>query len=154
MSVRLFFGAVMLNLLVMLNLSLAACQKQEVSVHEPTEARLRERITAANNSFLSGRFDDFVNMRSARERKALFESDEDKKKGFHEWKLFLEREKPTMELLEVELHEHKAIAKMKGGVQRKDGTRSESVMYDLWTFENGDWFLDTAGRTSPEDFPP
>jgi len=137
----------------MSNLILAACQNQESSVHEPTEVRLRERIMVANNSFLGGRFEDFVEMRSVRERKTLFESEEDKKKGFKEWKLFLDREKPTMELLGVEMGSRSGIAKMKGGVQRQDGTRSESIVYDLWVFENGDWFLDDSGRTSPDYFP-
>ena len=136
---------------VILNLSVAACEKQDVSLHEPTEARLRERIISATVLFLGGRFEDFVKMRTVRLRNSLFESSDDKRKGFNEWKLFLEREKPSMELLDTTMNGLRAVAKMKGGVERKDGTRSESVMYDLWIFENGDWFLDTAGRTSPKD---
>jgi hypothetical protein len=80
-------------------LSLGACQKQGSSVEEPTEARLRERIVVTHNNFLGGWFEDFVKMRSNRVRSTLFESEEDKEKGFKEWKLFIEREKPSMELL-------------------------------------------------------
>ena len=152
MPVRISTSALIYVLLIMWSLSLGACQRQGSSAQEPTEARLRERIVATNNYFLGGLFEDFVKMRSKRERSTLFESEEDKKKGFKEWKLFLEREKPTMELLGIEMRDFKAVAKMRGGVQKEDGTRSESIIYDLWIFEDGDWFLDTAGRSSSEYF--
>jgi hypothetical protein len=136
-----------------MNVSIGACEKQDVSAQKPTEIRLRQRIATANDLFIHGHFDAFVSMRTARERKTLFESEEDKKKAFNEWKRFLEREKPTIEVLNVEIRGLKAIAKMKAGVQTEDRKRSHSIIYDLWIFENGDWFLDTSGRTSPEFFP-
>lgn len=83
----------------------------------------------------------------------MFESEDEKQKGLKEWKMFLDREKPTIELLGVEIKGNKAIAKMRGSILREDGSRRTTILYDLWVFENGDWFLDTADRTSPEYFP-
>jgi len=83
----------------------------------------------------------------------MFESDEEKERGFKEWNMFLSQHKPTFELLGVEINGNKATARMRGSIVREDGSRSTSTLYDLWVFENGDWFLDTADRTSPEYFP-
>jgi hypothetical protein len=140
-------------LLVLSGLFLGSCQEEEVSVHQPTEDRLRERIDLAHQSFFNLRFDEFLGIRSARMKGMLFESPVDKGKAYTAWKAFLTNEKPTMELLQVKTEGLRGIATMKAGVRRKDGTGSESIVYDLWVFENGDWFLDTSGRTSPVFLP-
>jgi len=139
--------------LVLLALGLWDCEQKEPTPHEPTEARLRERISATRAHFLKGEFDAFVEMRSERMRRTMFESDEEKERGFKEWNMFLSQHKPTFELLGVEINGNKATARMRGSIVREDGSRSTSTLYDLWVFENGDWFLDTADRTSPEYFP-
>ena len=139
--------------LISLSIGLWQCGQRNSQVHEPSEARLRERILTAYDHFHKGRFDDFIEMRSERVRRTVFESEEEKKKGLAEWKMFLNREKPTMDLLGVEIKGNKATAKMRGSVQREDGSRSGSTLYDLWVFEKGDWFLDDANRSSPEYFP-
>lgn len=139
--------------LVSLFLGPLSCGQKELSLHEPNEARLRERINAAREHFVRGRFNEFIEMRSARQRRMMFESEQEKQKGLTEWRMFLDREKPTFELISVEIRGTTATAKMRGSILREDGSRSMSTTYDLWLFENGDWFLDTADRTSPEHFP-
>lgn len=147
------FALLLPLLLALLSLSLSQCAEKSPQVHEPTEARLRERILAAYDHFHKGRFDEFVAMRSARMRHLVFESEEEKQKGFKQWRAFIDREEPRAELLSVEIQGYKATAKMHGSVRGEDGSRSGSTMYDRWVFENGDWFLDDANRTSPEYFP-
>lgn len=80
----------------------------------------------------------------------MFESEEEKRKWLKGWKMFLDREKPTFELIRVEIQGKRATAKMRGSILGEDGSRSTSTVYDLWVFENGDWFLDDALKTSPE----
>jgi len=138
--------------LVLLALGLWDCRQKETTPHEPNESRLKERISAARAHFLKGEFDAFIEMRSERMRSTMFETEEEKQKGLKEWKMFLSREKPTFELLGVEITGNRAIAKMRASIVKVDGPRSTSTLYDLWVFENGDWFLDTADRTSPEYF--
>jgi len=139
--------------IISLSIGLWQCGQRNSQVHEPSEARLRERILTAYDHFHKGRFDDFIEMRSERMRRTMFESDEEKERGFKEWNMFLSQHKPTFELLGVEINGNKATARMRGSIVREDGSRSTSTLYDLWVFENGDWFLDTADRTSPEYFP-
>jgi hypothetical protein len=86
-------------------------------------------------------------MWSARERPSFRESEEDWRKTVGKWRLFLEREKPTSELLDVQITGLQARAKMRVSVLDRDGSRVYGVTYDYWVFENGDWFLDDAGRT-------
>src|SRR5437764_6761698 len=101
------------------SLGLWSCGQKEPPLYEPSEARLQERISAAHEHFLKGRFDEFIEMRSARERRTIFESDEEKRKGLTEWKMFLDREKPTFELLGVEVKGNRAIAKMRGSILKE-----------------------------------
>lgn len=150
---KLISSTLLILWLVLPSLGLWYCGQKEQSLHEPNKARLRERISAAHEHFLKQQFDDFIEMRSERMRRSMFESPEEKQKGLKEWKMFLDRQKPTMELLSVEIKGNKAIAKMRGSILRADGSRSTITTYDLWVFENGDWFLDTADRSSPEYFP-
>ena len=138
--------------LVSLSLGLWQCGQREPSLHEPNEARLRERLSAAYEHFFKQQFDEFIEMRSDRERRTMFESEDEKQKGLKEWKMFLDREKPTFELLGVEIKGNKATAKMRGSILREDGSRRTTILYDLWVFEKGDWFLDDAQRTGPEYF--
>jgi hypothetical protein len=131
-------------------MTMVACQQEKASIHQPTEDRLRQRIELAHETFFNRRFDEFVRVRSAHMKGTMFESAKDKERAFDEWEAFLANEKPTMDLLEIKMETLRGIAKMKAGVQRQDGSMSESIVYDLWVFEDGDWFLDTSGRTSPE----
>ena len=111
------------------------------------EARLRTRIGLAWSYFAGGDFEAYVAMWSARMRPTFRESEEDWQKTVRNWKLFLSREKPTSELLAVQITGLRARAKMKVSSLELDGSRGYDVVYDYWVFENGDWFLDDASRT-------
>ena len=134
-------------------LSVWSYGQKDLSAHEASEARLRERITAAYEHFLKGRFNEFIEMRTARERRMMFESEEEKQKGLKEWKMYLDKEKPTFELTSVEIQGKRATVMMRGSILQADGSRSMSTIFDLWVYESEDWFLDTAHRTGPEAFP-
>jgi len=62
------------------------------------------------------------------------------------WKSILQL-KPTFELLDLKISDQRAKAKVRTFILEKDGSRSSDIEYDHWVFENGDWFLDDAGRT-------
>ncbi|MFQ5991853.1 MAG: hypothetical protein ACE5NA_05390 [Nitrospiraceae bacterium] len=117
-----------------------------------SEEQLRERITLAYDYFLGGEFNSFIAMRSERAHRRMFESKEEKAEMIKVWSNFLEQQKPTAELISLEVSALRATAKMSMSILSKSGSRSVSTLYDLWVFENGDWFLDDANRTSPEYF--
>ena len=112
-----------------------------------TEERLRVRIALAWSYFANGNFEAYVTMWSARKRPIFRETEEDWQKTKRNWQLFLDREKPAAEVLDVQISETRARAKMKVSILEKGGSRVDEVVYDYWIFENEDWFLDDAGRT-------
>ena len=111
-----------------------------------SENRLRERSALVWSNFVKGNFEAYVAMWSARTRPSFRESEEDWQKTVRTWKSFL-MEKPTFELLDLRITGQRARAKMRVSALEKDGSRSSNIQYDHWIFENGDWFLDDAGRT-------
>jgi len=111
------------------------------------EEQLRRRVELAWSHFSTANFDAYVAMWSARQRPRFRESQEDWQKTVGEWKLFLEREKPTHELQNIQITGLRARAMIKVSVLKKDGSRDYGVVYDYWVFENGDWFLDDADRS-------
>lgn len=123
------------------------CLAMTASPGNLNEARLRIRIGLAWSYFAEGDFEAYVAMWSARMRPTFRESEEDWQKTVRNWKLFLSREKPTSELLAVQITGLRARAKMKVSTLEPDGSRGNDVVYDYWVFENGDWFLDDASRT-------
>jgi hypothetical protein len=108
--------------------------------------RLQARITRVWSDFSKGDFKAFASMWSEENRRDFRESDEDWQKTLRIWKSIL-REKPTFELLDLEITGQRARAKMRVSNLEEDGSRSYDVVYDYWVFENGDWFLDDASRT-------
>lgn len=145
------FHAIMLSLVatVFVSANLSGCERS--AVHEPDETRLKERVLAANEAFLNLRLNEFVAIRSERQRRELLASE--KEKVFQEWKTFARQEKPTSEPTNFAIVGRKATVTMKVSVRGNDGQRKTTTLYDLWIFENGDWFLDDADRVSPEYFP-
>ncbi|HZY30751.1 MAG TPA: hypothetical protein VFF86_03830 [Candidatus Methylomirabilis sp.] len=79
-------------------------------------------------------------------RPTFRETEEDWQKDLSTWKSFL-REKPTLELINLQITGLRARAKMRVTALEKDGSRSSETLYDYWVFENGDWFLDDASRS-------
>ena len=147
------YTVTILPLLILTLGSVFGCEQRVPVVHEPSESRLKERVLAAKEAFLSFRFNEFVNMRSERERRELFASEAEKKKIFQEWRNFVQQEKPILEPIDFVIEGKRATVSMSASVLRHDGQRKSVTLYDLWLFENGDWFLDDADRTSPEYFP-
>ena len=130
--------------------SLAAawsCSEVNDAHRNRSEERLRTRIALAWSHFANENFEAYVAMWSARMRPGFRESPEDWQKNLRDWKLFLSRMKPTSELLDVQITGLRARARMRMSFLEKDATRDYEIAYDYWVFENGDWFLDDAGRT-------
>ncbi len=112
-----------------------------------TEERLRARIVTAWSHFVTGNFDAYVSMWSERKRPGFRETEEDWQKTVRNWKLFITREQPALELLAVQITGRQARATMRASTLEEDGSRGSDIVYDYWVFENGDWFLDDANRT-------
>ena len=137
-------------LLIVFTIWLAAawsCSEVTDAPANSSEKRLRDRIELVWSSFMEGNFEAYVAMWSARMRPSFRESEEDWQKSLKKLKLFLSREKPTFELLDVQIKELRARVKMRVSTLEEDGSRGYDIVYDYWVFENGDWFLDDAGRT-------
>jgi hypothetical protein len=112
-----------------------------------TEERLRSRISLAWSYFVNGKFEAYIAMWSARMRPRLRESEEDWQKSVQQWRVFITNEKPAFELIDLKITRQRARVTMRVSALEKDGSRSSNAQYDYWVFENGDWFLDDAGRT-------
>ena len=110
------------------------------------EEHLRTRITGVWSYFSKGDFNKFASMWSEENQRDFRRSDEDWQKTLRMWKSIL-REKPSFELLHLEITGQRARAKVRVSSLEEDGSRSSEILYDYWVFENGDWFLDDAGRT-------
>lgn len=117
------------------------------SLNSSREEQLRKRIELAKSHFSNAKFESYVAMWSARMRPTFRESEEDWQKSVQKWKLFLSQEKPTSEILEVQIMGLRARAKMRVSTLEKNGSRGYDIVYDYWVFENGDWFLDDADRS-------
>lgn len=124
-----------------------SCSEVTDAPAELSEKRLRDRIELVWPNFVNGNFDAYVAMWSPRMRQSFQESEQDWQRSLENLKLFLSREKPTFELLDVQITGLRARAKMRVSTLEEDGSRGYDIVYDYWVFENGDWFLDDAGRT-------
>ncbi len=139
------------SFLLLLCFCLSCTETQSITT-KFSEVHLRERIALAYDHFHKGNFNAFIEMRSDSQRTKIFETESEKIEVMKEWEGFLRREKPEDELISVQIKGRKAIAKMRVTVLTKDGSRREGILYDLWVFENEDWFLDRANRKSPQPF--
>ena len=111
-----------------------------------SEEHLRARITSAWSDFSRGDFDAFASKWSLANRRDFRASDEDWQKTLRMWKS-IHHDKPTFEILDMQIMKQHARVKMQVSSLEKDGSRSSEIHYDYWVFENGDWFLDDAART-------
>ena len=146
MQVKLRFRCVILIILAVWLTAAWSCSEVTSAQANLREKCLRDRIALARSHFVKGNFEAYVAMWSARTRPSFRESEEDWQKTVRTWKSFL-IEKPTFELLDLRITGQRARAKMRVSELEKDGSRSSNIQYDHWIFENGDWFLDDAGRT-------
>lgn len=147
MQVKLRFKCVILIILAVWLTAAWSCSEVTSTQANLREKRLRDRITLVWSHFVKGNFEAYVAMWSARMRPDFRESEEEWQRNLRDWKMFLSREKPTSELLAVEIVGLRARAKMRLTTLEPDGSRYEDIGYDYWVFESDDWFLDDAGRT-------
>jgi hypothetical protein len=54
---------------------------------------------------------------------------------------------PPFELLDLKITRQRARAKTRVSALKEDGSRNSEILYDHWGLENGNRFLDDAGRT-------
>ena len=130
--------------------SLAAawsCSEMSDAPGNLNEGRLRARIALVWSYLEKEEFEAYVAMWSARMRPSFRESEEDWQKSLRNLKLFLSQQKPTHELLDVQITGLRARAKIRVSVLEKDGSRNYGIVYDYWVFEDEDWFLDDASRS-------
>jgi len=139
------------SLVMFFSVSLAifwSCSEMTDATGKSKEEHLRARIGLAWSDFSKANFEAYVAMWSARMRPSFRESEEDWQKNLRTWRLLLKREKPTFELLHLQITGLRARAKMRVSTfLEKDTSRSYSTVYDYWVFENNDWFLDDASRS-------
>ncbi|MBI4380398.1 MAG: hypothetical protein HY574_04320 [candidate division NC10 bacterium] len=147
MQVKLRFKCVILIILAVWLTAAWSCSEVTSAQASLREKRLRDRITLVWSYFVKGNFEAYVAIWSARMRPDFRESEEEWQRNLRDWKMFLSREKPTSELLAVEIVGLRARAKMRLTTLEPDGSRYEDISYDYWVFESDDWFLDDAGRT-------
>ena len=111
-----------------------------------SENRLRARIALSWSHCATGDFEAYTSMWSERNQQDFRTSEQDRQNNFRMWKSILQL-KPAFELLDLKISDQRAKAKVRTFILEKDGSRSSDIEYDHWVFENGDWFLDDAGRT-------
>ncbi len=146
MQVSLRFTSVLVTGLVLLLAGSWSCSEVTDAPGNFKEKRLRARIALAWSHFEKGDFKGYASMWSERNQRDFRASEEDRQKDLQMWKSILQV-KPAFELLDLKITAQRARAKVRVSVLEKDGSRSSDIEYDYWVFENGDWFLDDAGRT-------
>ena len=111
-----------------------------------SEERLRARITLAYSHFETGDFEAYGSMLSEKNKRDFQALEQDRKKNLQMWQSIL-RMKPVFKLLDLKISGQHAKAKVQASFLEQSGSRTSNVEYEYWVFENGDWFLDDAGRT-------
>jgi hypothetical protein len=134
--------------LVILTGTLAAASPPNLS-----EDHLRERIDKFHRAFKRGQFDVVIEMYSSKLRGGSIASPQEREKLKNEWQIFIKQEKPIFTIKSVDIRGARAIVKVNASIRLPDGSRENGDTYDLWIFENGDWYFRDGERTSPEYFP-
>ena len=134
--------------LVILTGTLAAASPPNLS-----EDHLRERIDKFHRAFKRGQVDVVIEMYSSKLRGDSIASPQEREKFKTELQLFIKQEKPILTIKSVDIRGARAIVKVNASIRLPDGSRENGDIYDLWIFENGDWYFRDGHRTSPEFFP-
>jgi hypothetical protein len=92
-------------------------------------------------------------MYSETKKSTMIPSHSEREKLKAEWGLFVERNHPIFTIKSITIEGVRAIVKTGGSIQLPNGNREQAELYDLWVFENGDWYFRTGDRTSPEYLP-
>ena len=120
---------------------------------ELNEDHLRERIDKFHRAFKRGQFDVVIEMYSSKLRGGSIASPQEREKLKNEWQIFIKQEKPIFTIKSLDIRGPRAIVKVNASIQLPDGSRESGDTYDLWIFENGNWYFSDGSRTSPEYFP-
>ena len=114
------------------------------------EGHLQKRIENFNRAFEEREFDTALAMYSEKSRSTMIPSHSERERLKVEWGLFVERNHPISTIKSITIKGTRAIIKMDASIQLPNGGREHEELYDLWIFENGDWYFHTGNRTRPE----
>ena len=114
------------------------------------EGHLQKRIENFNRAFEEREFDTVLAMYSEKSRSTMITSHSERERLKVEWGLFVERNHPISTIKSITIKDTRAIIKMDASIQLPNGGREHEELYDLWIFENGDWYFHTGNRTRPE----
>jgi hypothetical protein len=78
------------------------------------------------------------------------QSAKDQRQSIREFRDFVEKTRPQISVLGVEVRGTSARARMHISLLRADGGRITEEYYDDWLFENGDWFVDQMAQIEIE----
>ena len=117
------------------------------------EDHLRMRIRAYYRALEKGDLDTMTGMVSQKGRDNSPVSPEEQSKMKRELEYFATHEKPRGRVKSLTIEGNRAMVKMDVSIQLPEGGRKHDEVYDLWVFENGDWYLRDGNRISPEFLP-
>ncbi len=113
------------------------------------EDHLRKRVESFYMAFEKQEFDMALGMYTEKARRRVIPSLSEEKRLKEEWRLFVEHNKPISTIKSITLEGARAIIKMDASIELPNGNREYTELFDLWIFENGDWYFRAGDRTSP-----
>jgi hypothetical protein len=118
-----------------------------------SEDHLRERIDKFHSAFKRGQFDVVIEMYSSKLRGGSIASPQEREKLKTEWQIFIKQEKPIFTIKSVDIRGPRAIVKVNTSIRLPDASRENGDAYDLWVFEEGDWYFREGSIMSSEHLP-
>jgi hypothetical protein len=117
------------------------------------EDHLQKRIESFYRAFEKQEFDTALGMYSEKARSTVIPSQSERERLKVEWGLFVEQNHPIFTIKSITIEGARAIIKMDASIQLPNGNREFTELFDLWIFENGDWYFRTGDRTNPRFLP-
>lgn len=117
------------------------------------EDHLRKRVEAFHQAFQTQEFDTALGMYTEKARQRVIPSLSEEKRLKEEWRIFVEQNHPISTIKGITLEGVRAIIKTDASIQLPNGNREHTELFDLWIFENGNWYFRTGNRTSPRFLP-
>ena len=117
------------------------------------ESHLQKRIESFYRAFEKQEFDTALVMYSEKSKSTMIPSHSERERLKVEWGLFVERSHPIFTIKSITIEGARAIVKNDASVQLSNGNRHHDTLFDLWIFENGDWYFRDGNLTSPELLP-
>jgi hypothetical protein len=117
------------------------------------EGHLQKRIENFYRAFEEREFDTALAMYSEKAKSTVTPSHSERERLKAEWGLFVEQNHPISTIKSITIEGARAIIKMDASIQLPNGNREYTELFDLWIFENGDWYFRTGDRTNPRFLP-